>query len=137
MWGSNCLMCPRPHPTACSSVAQTFGTRSCSFKNRALARDVLKTSTCFYRFLRISIKKIQALAFKVLLVGGVDTELVAPIFENRAPVRDVLKIPFSKIALPRGTIRFFGRFDDVCIFKNRAPARDILKISSVYLHQNR
>ena len=53
-------------PTACPSVAQTFGTRSCSFKNRALAQDILKKSP----LLSIFNPKIQALAFQVLLVGG-------------------------------------------------------------------
>ena len=145
------------------SVAQRFGTHSCSMKNRALARDILKESAvfCFInfrskntrprlesalrrggryrtgrvlvrlkialllettsknRFLfsnRFSITKIQGLAFKVLFVEGSVTEPVAPpIFENCAPVRDILIFfrfsdfynKHSKIELARETIRFF------------------------------
>ena len=42
LWGSNCLMCRPPPTPACSSVAQTFGTRSSSLKNRVPGRDILK-----------------------------------------------------------------------------------------------
>ena len=50
VWGCNCLLCRRPPPSACSSVAQTFWPRSCSLKSRALARDILKKSVFFFSF---------------------------------------------------------------------------------------
>ena len=82
-------------------------------------------------------------AFKVVLLEGVVSELVAPlIFENRDPVRDVLKTPGFAYATITQEFRsrsrqpfFFFFFNDV--FKNRAPVRSILEISSTYLHQTR
>ena len=111
-------------PNVCSSVAQTFWTRSCWFKNRALARDILEK---IYVFHRSSIKNIQAIAFKELLLGGSNTELVAlVIFENRALARDILKIwrfldsmNYQKLR-PRARQFDFLRLDHVCIFKNGA-----------------
>ena len=47
--GSDCLDAPSPTDTACSSVAQTFGTRPCSLKNRSLTRDIIQKTT-FFRF---------------------------------------------------------------------------------------
>ena len=88
----------RPPPSACSYIAQTFGTRSGSLKNRALG-------AFFFDFQ----SKIQGVALKVLFVGGVVTEPVAPpIFENRAPVRDILNIL---------------RYSDFINIQNCSPAR--------------
>ena len=143
-----------------SSVAQTFGTRHCSLQNRALARDILKKFGVFFD------QEIGDFAFKVVLLEGVVSELVAPlIFEDRAPVRDILKILSfscsmihqklrsrarqfnsfacviiflaSKIALPCGAFGNFCVLDHLHIFKNCAPVRSILIISSIYLHRIR
>ena len=113
-----------------------------------------KNMSFFYRF---SIKRIQALAFNVLLVRGSITELVAlQISENRAPARDILKISrfsdfidyqklrsrarqfdffdvwmmfvSSKIALPLETSSKFRRFIFIKIDQNCAPVRSIQKI---------
>ena len=99
----------RPPTYACSSVAPTFGMRSCSLENRALARDILKKSSYFIDFRS---KKVGDIALKVLLVEGSGRQPVAPrsILEKWGPVQDILRIPdlaFSKIALTSETIRFF------------------------------
>ena len=71
--------------TACSSVARAHVHSKIELS--------LETSSKNRRCLSIFDQKIQALAFKVLLVGGSNTELVALlIFENRAPARDILEI---------------------------------------------
>ena len=59
---------------------------------------------------------MQGLAFKVLFVGGVVTEPAAPpIFEVRAPARDILKISrfsdFRNIRKSRSGARQFNFFD--------------------------
>ena len=140
------------------SVAQTFRPRHCSLQNCALARDILKKSV-FFR------SKKRDFAVKVVLLEGVVSELVEPlIFENRVPVRDILKfLSFSfsmihqklrsrarqfnffafviflssKIALSCGVFGNYCVLDHLHIFKNCAPVRSILRISSIYLHRIR
>ena len=66
----------------------------------------------FYRF---SIKKIQALAFNVLLVRGSITELVVlQISENRAPARDILKISHFSDFIDYQKLRSRARQFDFC-----------------------
>ena len=78
------------HMHGYSSVAQTLGTRSCSLQNRGLVRDILKKSAFF-----IFDQQLRGIAFKVVLLEGVVSELAAPlIFEHRPPTRDILKIRF-------------------------------------------
>ena len=50
LWDSSCLDVLSPAIHGYSSVAQTFGTRPCSLKNRALGRDIIKTSAFYVDF---------------------------------------------------------------------------------------
>ena len=92
----------RPPTSACSSVAQTFGTRSCSLKIALL----LETSSKNRRILSIVDQEIRDIAFKVLLVEGSGREPVAP--------------RFWKIALPCGTP---SKFQILSLQKLRSLAR--------------
>ena len=92
-----------PPTYVCSSVAPTFGMRSCSLKNRALARDILKKSSCFTDSRS---KKVGDIALKVLLVEGPDA--------NRS------RLDFAKLRSSAGHPQN-SRFS---VFKNCAPERD-------------
>ena len=82
LWGSSCLDALSPAMHGYSSVAQTFGRRSCSLQNRALVRDILKKAVFSF-----SIKKIRDFAFKVVLLEGFVSELVAPLIFSTFAVR--------------------------------------------------
>ena len=61
----------------------------------------------------------------------------APILQNCAPVRSILKIAdfaYPKIPLPRESVEFLSVFHFIT-FKNRALARGILKISPFFLQR--
>ena len=103
----------RPPTSVFSSVAQTFGARSCSLKNRAVARDILKKSVYFID------QEIQGLALELLLVeGSVAKPVAPPIFENCAPVRDILKI------------LHFSDFINIQNLRSRTRQFDFLKFRS-------
>ena len=151
MRGSNCLMCRRPHPDrALFRRANIWDALTFVQKSRSGSRHSQKIDVC----LSIIDQKIQAPAFKVLLVGGMNTELAALRFlKNRAPVQDILNISrfsdfinyqklrsrtrqvdflygwttfvSSKIALSLETSSKFRRFIFIKIDQNRAPMRSI------------
>ena len=122
------------------------------------SRGILKKSAFYVDFRS---KNRRDFAFKVVLLEGVVSERVAPlIFENRAPVRDILKLLrlscsmvhqklrsrarqfdflafviiflSSKIALPCGASLKFRRFIFIRFHQNDAPVRSIRKILIIY-----
>ena len=101
----------RPPLSVCSSVAQTFGTRPCSLKNRTLS---LETSQKDRRFLiDFRPNKYRTWPLHAFARGCRCERDDPPIFKNRAPSRDIIMFCLfglyerSTIALPRETIRFF------------------------------
>ena len=93
----------------------------------------LETSSKDRRFMLTCDLKNRSLCLQSSLARGVCLRTGrAWIYENCAPVRDVLTIPF----LANSNIALF-RFDHLYIFKNRAPVRSILEILSICLHPNR